>query len=101
MKMQCNHSVVICSRDTPLGIRDTIADPNYSNRLEFPNPTDSDLLDPLFSAIWNAVKYWDIRDSRYSYGYMSGNGSHVMIILNELRIAMRDKKINDILYDTK
>lgn len=64
---------------------------------KLPNPTDFDMNDPIFNAIWEVVKHWDIRVPQYYNGITSGNGSHVMLILNEVRIAMREKKIDDII----
>ena len=64
-----------------------------------PNPTQQDLNDPIFESIWKVVKYWDIHVPGYYTGYCSGNGSHVKLILDEVRTAIRDSKINDILCD--
>jgi hypothetical protein len=62
-----------------------------------PNPTPADLEDPIFNAIWNVVKHWGISDSNYYSGYMGGNGSHVKLIFDEVKIAIRDKKLSEIL----
>jgi len=65
---------------------------------KLPNPSNEDLNDPIFNSIWNIIKSWDINVPDYYKGYMSGNGSHVKLILDEVRINLRDSKINDILF---
>ena len=56
-----------------------------------PNPTAMDLVDPLFNAIWNATKTWDVNVPEYYDGYYCGlNGSHVMLILEAVRAAMAE-----------
>jgi hypothetical protein len=52
-----------------------------------PNPTEADLATPAFNAIWEATKSWDVNVPAYYKGYCGMNGSHVMLILNELRAA--------------
>ena len=57
-----------------------------------PNPTAMDLVDPLFNAIWNATKTWDVNVPEYYDGYYCGlNGSHVMLILEAVRAAMAER----------
>ena len=57
-----------------------------SAALPWPSPSERDLEDPLFDAIWKVIKSWDISVPGYEgAGYCSGNGSHVMLILNALR----------------
>lgn len=55
-----------------------------------PNPSDTDLSDPLFNAIWEVTKTWDVNAPEYYEGYCGLNGSHVMIIINAIR-ALLDK----------
>lgn len=55
-----------------------------------PNPSDTDLSDPLFNAIWEVTKTWDVNAPEYYEGYCGLNGSHVMIIINAIR-AILDK----------
>jgi len=69
-----------------------------------PNPTPKDLEDPLFSAIWNVIKTWDISTEKVHdpfrgtiRNYTGGNGSHVMMILNEVRKELRNKNIDELL----
>ena len=52
-----------------------------------PNPTEEDLQDPEFEAVWQVVKKWDINVPDYYEGYCGGNGSHVMLLLIALRKA--------------
>lgn len=52
-----------------------------------PNPMPMDLVDPMFNAIWNATKTWDVNVPAHYVGYCGMNGSHVMLILNALRAA--------------
>ena len=53
-----------------------------------PNPSAFDLVDPLFNAIWNATKTWDVNSPEHYIGYCSLNGSHVMLILEALRATL-------------
>jgi hypothetical protein len=50
-----------------------------------PTPTEEDLKDPEFNAIWDVIKSWDVNVSKYYKGYSKTTGSHVMLILNALR----------------
>jgi len=52
-----------------------------------PNPTETDLVDPEFEAIWQTIKRWDVNVPDCYAGYCGANGSHVMLILNALRAA--------------
>lgn len=53
-----------------------------------PNPSGADLSDPLFEAIWQEVKSWDVNVPRFYAGYCGASGSHVMLILNAVRAAL-------------
>lgn len=51
-----------------------------------PTPTPEMLNnDPLFEAIWQTIKNWDINVPTYYYGYMSGTGSHVALIYQAIK----------------
>lgn len=50
-----------------------------------PDPTQADLQDPLFEVIWQAIKGWDVNVPAYYHGYSGATGSHVMLILKEIR----------------
>ncbi len=52
--------------------------------LAMPNPTSEQLNDPLFTAIWEVIKTWDVNVPDYYEGYCGANGSHVALILNAL-----------------
>lgn len=52
---------------------------------DMPNPTEADLNDPEFEAIWQTIKRWDVNVPDCYAGYCGANGSHVMLILNALR----------------
>jgi hypothetical protein len=64
---------------------------------ELPNPTKEELNSPQFEAIWNVIKHWDINVPDYYNGYMSGNGSHVKLILDELKVVMRNHNLDKLL----
>ena len=66
-------------------------------RKEMPNPTPEEMASPQFEAIWNIIKTWDINVPEYYRGYSSGNGSHVKLILDELKVVMRDHNLGKIL----
>ena len=53
-----------------------------------PNPTDADIADPLFEAIWQVTKRWDVNAPEYYVGYCGMNGSHVLLILNAIRHSL-------------
>jgi len=56
-------------------------------RPAYPNPTPTDQADPLFEAIWSAIKTWDIQVPEYDGRglYAGANGSHVLLILQAVR----------------
>ena len=53
--------------------------------MKMPNPTKDDVEDPTFNAVWDVIRTWDVNVSGYYDGYCRANGSHVMLILNEIR----------------
>ena len=55
---------------------------------DMPNPSQTDLDDPLFEAIWQVIKSWDVNVPAHYAGYCGANGSHVMLILSQLRAAL-------------
>ena len=49
-----------------------------------PNPTQEQTNDPMFLAIWEIIKHWDVNVPEYYVGYCGATGSHVMLIFNAL-----------------
>jgi len=68
-------------------------------RLE--DTTGKDLIDPLFNAIWDAIKGWDLERER-GEGYAGATGTDVMTILNVVRpsIAQAEKSGKDQMRET-
>jgi len=64
---------------------------------EMPSPTPEEMASPQFEAIWNIIKTWDINVPEYYSGYSGGSGSHVKLILDELKVVMRDHNLGKIL----
>lgn len=60
---------------------------------KLPTPTRKDLNDPIFNAIWMQLKTWDINIPQYYYGYCSGNGSHVKLLLDTIKAVLLDMHI--------
>jgi hypothetical protein len=69
---------------------------------DYPNPTYEDLQDPVFEAVWQAIKGWDIGRLRGEvnnfgnpnvqrlckpYSYTSAQGNDVMHILKAIEAA--------------
>jgi hypothetical protein len=52
--------------------------------VQMPNPTEQDLKSPLFEAIWQAIKNWDVNVPSSYGGYCGATGSHVKIILDSI-----------------
>jgi predicted NUDIX family phosphoesterase/LysM repeat protein len=52
--------------------------------VQMPNPTEQDLQSPLFEAIWQAIKNWDVNVPSSYGGYCGATGSHVKIILDSI-----------------
>ena len=54
----------------------------------YPDPTESDLADPEFNAIWQAIKDWDLSREPASHRVYSGaTGNDVMHVLLALRAS--------------
>lgn len=55
-----------------------------------PNPTPEMLNgDPLFEAIWQAIKTWDVNVPESYGGYCGATGSHVAVVYNAVKAAKR------------
>jgi hypothetical protein len=61
---------------------------------EMPSPTDNEINDISFQAIWEVIKDWDINVPEYYTGYCGGNGSHVKLIYDKLndKKCLRNRK---------
>lgn len=55
----------------------------------WPNPTENMLNDPMFKAIWQTIKTWDIAVPDAYYGYCGATGNHVRAILDSINSAMQ------------
>lgn len=53
-----------------------------------PNPTSYELDCPLFNAIWDTIKSWDINVPEYYEGYCEANGSHVKLIIDAVQLVI-------------
>lgn len=78
-----------CTTDNERGTR--LVGPHGGLKQPMPNPTDADLADPQFEAIWQVIKSWDVNVPEFYQGYCGANGSHVMLILAALRAASETK----------
>lgn len=61
-----------------------------------PNPSEKEMNTQLFNKIFEVIKDWDINAPDYYSGYMSGNGSHVKLLMDAIIPALREDKINSI-----
>lgn len=53
-----------------------------------PDPTPEMLDgDPLFEAIWQTIKSWDVNVPAHYWGYMGATGSHVRLIYDAVKSA--------------
>lgn len=58
--------------------------------MAYREPLSEDLDDPLFDAIWMAIKNWDVNIGN-THGYSSTTGNHVMMILDEVRETLESQ----------
>jgi hypothetical protein len=56
-----------------------------------PDPTEQDLADPMFEAIWQVIKTWDVSVPECYVGYTGAMGNHVMLILEKVRAAQAER----------
>jgi len=56
-----------------------------------PSPTQEDLDDPVFEALWQTIKTWDVNVPEYYVGYCGANGSHVKLLLDSFWPQIRDR----------
>ena len=50
----------------------------------WPDPTPEMLEDPIFNAIWNVIRSWDINVPAVYVGYCGATGNHVRAIMDAL-----------------
>lgn len=63
------------------------------SEVSYPDPTPEMLSgDPLFDAIWHAIKGWDISRDGGPSGYAGANGSDVRHIYDAVKAAERAEK---------
>lgn len=58
---------------------------------KYPDPTPEELQDPLFEAIWQVIKGWDLSEEQKdgeNRGYMNAMGNHAAAILHAVQAAM-------------
>lgn len=56
-----------------------------SLRKAWPDPTPEMLADPLFDAIWNVIKTWDINVPHIYVGYCGATGNHARVIYDAIK----------------
>lgn len=61
-----------------------------------PNPTPETLESPLFEAIWQVIKSWDVNVPDHYNGYMGASGSHVQMILDALPKLIPESRIQEL-----
>jgi hypothetical protein len=60
------------------------------------DPTPAELQSPLFEAIWQAIKSWDVNVPSEYEGYCGSSGNHVCVILDALKsIGVVDEQTNN------
>lgn len=60
---------------------------NPGAKTPWPDPTPEMLDDPLFDAIWQVIKSWDINVPAQYPGYCGATGNHARAILDAVRSA--------------
>lgn len=65
-------------------------------RKDMPSPSDDEMRTELFNQIFEVVKDWDINVPEYYSGYTSGNGSHVKLLLDVIKPALREDKLSQL-----
>lgn len=66
--------------------------------VEWPDPTPAMLESPVFEAIWQTIKTWDIAVPGAYSGYTSATGNHVRAILDGVKSRFGDKSDKVIVY---
>ena len=58
------------------------------DEMSYRDPKPEELESPLFCAIWQAIKTWDINVPSEYNGYMGATGNHVCAIMDAVREPM-------------
>jgi hypothetical protein len=61
-------------------MKDIQSDVRFGHK-DMPKPNHDD---PMFDAIWNVIKSWDIAVPEYYSGYTGAMGNHVQLILDAI-----------------
>jgi hypothetical protein len=69
----------------------TVHDGELANPKPMPNPTPDMLEHPVFEAIWQAIKSWDVNVPESYGGYCGANGSHAAIIFHAINGTLPDQ----------
>jgi hypothetical protein len=56
----------------------------FKRTMEWKDPTREMLDDPLFNAIWDTIKRWDINVPEAYSGYMGATGNHARAIFDAI-----------------
>ena len=59
----------------------------------WPDPTPEQLDDPLFDAIWDCIKTWDINVPGAYTGYCGATGNHVRAIFDAITAVYLPKEV--------
>lgn len=61
---------------------------------DWADPTEEMLKDPLFDAIWRAIKRWDINVPEAYAGYCSATGNHARVIFEAVQPVLRQARMD-------
>ena len=61
---------------------------------DWADPTEEMLKDPLFDAIWRAIKRWDINVTEAYAGYCSATGNHARVIFEAVQPVLRQARMD-------
>lgn len=66
-------------------LRRSIRDIEQEKGIRWQDPTEEMLNDPLFNAIWNTIKSWDINVPEEYEGYCGATGNHARAIFDAIK----------------
>lgn len=70
------------------GLKATLSQPAVGVGEEWRDPTQADLDAPLFEAIWQAIRTWDVNVPGQYVGYCGATGNHAVAILDKVRAEL-------------